>query len=104
MTKTPELELEEEEAKALAESTLTLAAMYDLTPDPKLQAMMNLAIILGTTYGTRYVAIRARKSQEKEERRKGTAGVYDANGAPLGTTEYRTEWPFDKPSDSAPVN
>jgi hypothetical protein len=87
-TATPELLLEEEEAKAVAESTLTLAAMYDLTPDPKLQAMMNLAIILGTTYGTRYVAIRARKAQEKEEARKGNAGMYDADGNPIGTTTY----------------
>lgn len=103
MTKTPELELEEEEAKAVAESTLTLAAMYDLTPDPKLQAMMNLAIILGTTYGTRVIAIRARKAQEKEETRKGVAGIYDKNGSPIGTTTFATEeWPFEQETTVQP--
>lgn len=96
MTKTPELELEEEEAKAVAESTLTLAAMYDLTPDPKLQAMMNLAIILGTTYGTRFIAIRARKAQEKKEEKPGTAGVYGPDGEPMGTTTFTSEeWPMN---------
>ena len=88
MTQTPELVLEEAEAEAVATSGLTLAAMYDLTPDPKLQAMINFAMILGTTYGTRVIAIRARKSQEKEERREGKAGVYDANGVPMGTTDW----------------
>lgn len=98
MTQTPELILEEEEAKAVAESTLTLAAMYDITPDPKLQAMLNLAIILGTTYGTRYIAIRARKAQEKEEKKPGVAGVYGPDGEAQGTTEWRTEgaeWPVN---------
>lgn len=103
MTKTPEMELEEEEAKAVAESGLTLAAMYDITPDPKLQAAINFAIIMGTTYGTRIVAIRARKYQEKEEERKGTAGVYDADGAPMGTTSYSSEqWPI-KPDVDTPT-
>ena len=104
MTNTPEMVLEEEEAKAVAESGLTLAAMYDVTPDPKLQAAINFAIIMGTTYGTRLVAIRARKSQEKEERRKGTAGMYDAEGRPIGTTSYSTgEWPIE-PEASVPIN
>ena len=101
MTGTPELILEEAEAKAVSESTLTLAAMYDLTPDPKLQAMLNLAIILGTTYGTRYIAIRARKAQEKEEKKQGVAGVYGPDGEPQGTTEWRTEnaeWPIQPPN------
>jgi hypothetical protein len=99
MTQTPEMELEEEEAKAVAESGLTLAAMYDITPDPKLQAMLNFAIIMGMTYGTRIIAIRARKSQEKEERKPGTAGMYDADGNPIGTTTFTAEpgaqeWPL----------
>jgi hypothetical protein len=97
MTATPEMVLEEDEAKAVSESALTLAAMYDITPDPKLQAMMNFAIIMGTTYGTRIIAIRARKSQERKEKKPGTAGVYSAEGEPMGTTEYKTEnteWPL----------
>lgn len=99
MTKTPELELEQEEANALATSGLTLAAMYDITPDPKLQAMILFASQLGMVYGTRFVAIKARKAQEKKEKQPGTAGVYGPDGQPQGTTEYRTEqeWPVEQP-------
>jgi hypothetical protein len=97
MTKTPELILDGEEAQGLAESGLTLAAMYDITPDPKLQAAILFAGQVGMIYGTRVVAIRARKSQEREEKKTGKAGVYDNTGAPMGTTDYtRTdeEWPL----------
>jgi hypothetical protein len=102
MTKTPELVLDGEEAQGLAESGLTLAAMYDITPDPKLQAAILFAGQVGMIYGTRIVAIRARKSQEKEERRKGTAGMYDSDGNPIGTTTYSAEpgaqeWPLNQP-------
>lgn len=97
MTQTPEMVLDSEEAHGLAESGLTLAAMYDITPDPKLQAAILFAGQVGMIYGTRIVAIRARKSQEREEKRSGKAGVYDGDGKPAGTTEYtRTdEWPIE---------
>jgi hypothetical protein len=99
MTKTPELELDGEEAQGLAESGLTLAAMYDITPDPKLQAAILFAGQVGMIYGTRIVAIRARKRQEEKETKPHTAGLYDANGNPIGTTTYSaeqgaTEWPL----------
>lgn len=105
MTKTPELELDSDEAKGLAESGLTLAAMYDITPDPKLQAAILFAGQVGMIYGTRIVAIRARKSQEKEERRKGSAGVYGPDGTPVGTTTYSTaEWPIEPQGNPGPIN
>lgn len=105
MTKTPELELDKDEATGLATSGLTLAAMYDITPDPKLQAAISFAVQCGMIYGTRIVAIKARKSQEKEERRKGTAGMYDSEGNPIGTTSYTSaEWPIDTESVSVPIN
>lgn len=105
MTKTPELELDSQEATGLAESGLTLAAMYDIQPDPKLQAAILFAGQVGMIYGTRVVAIKARKSQEKEERRKGTAGMYDDQGNPIGTTSFTSEqWPLKPESNSVPIN
>lgn len=105
MTKTPELELDDEEANGLATSGLTLAAMYDITPDPKLQAAILFAGQVGMIYGTRIVAIRARKSQEKEEKRKGVAGVYGPNGEAMGTTSYSAEeWPFNPPPNNPQPN
>lgn len=106
MTKTPEMELDSEEAKGLAESGLTLASLYDIQPDPKLQAAILFAGQVGMIYGTRIVAIRARKSQEREEKRTGRAGVYNKDGFPAGTTEFSSEtvnqeWPLD---NSLPIN
>jgi hypothetical protein len=96
MTNTPELVLDGEEAQGLAESGLTLAAMYDITPDPKLQAAILFAGQVGMIYGTRIVAIRARKHQEKKEEKPGVAGMYDSEGNPIGTTSYSSgEWPIE---------
>lgn len=104
MTNTPELTLEEGEAQGLAESGLTLAAMYDITPDPKLQAAILFAGQIGMIYGTRFVAIRARKRQEKEEGRKGTAGMYDNEGNPIGTTSFTSEqWPIEPQANGGPT-
>lgn len=100
LTKTPELVLDEAEASGLSESGLTLLSLYDIKPDPRVEAAILFAGQVGLVYGTRIVAIRARKSQEKAERRKGTAGMYDAAGNPIGTTEYRNEWPVgEQPND-----
>lgn len=103
MTQTPELILDGEEAQGLAESGLTLAAMYDITPDPKLQAAILFAGQVGMIYGTRFVAIRSRKSQEREEMQKGKAGVYNGDGQPMGTTDYtKEEWPVE-PKPTGPT-
>lgn len=91
MTSTPELILEEGEAQGLAESGLTLAAMYDITPDPKLQAAILFASQCGMIYGTRIFAIKARRAQEREEKKTGKAGVYNSDGTAAGTTEYTSE-------------
>lgn len=102
MTETPELMLDEGEANGLATSGLTLASMYDITPDPKLQAMLLFAGNVGMVYGSRIIAIRARKAQEKKEAKPGNAGMYDAEGNPIGVTTYTTgqEWPFKPASES----
>lgn len=87
MTQTPELALDETEADGLSKSTLNLLALYDIRPDPKVEAAIMLAGQIGLVYGTRIVAIRARKAQEVREK-PGTAGVYTAEGFAAGTTDY----------------
>lgn len=101
ITRTPELELDESEAKGLSESGLTLLSLYDIRPDPKVEAAIMFAGQVGLIYGTRVVAIRARKAQAKKAASEGSAEVFTANGAPAGTTEY-TEWPIG--SNVPPVN
>lgn len=100
MTKTPELVLAEEEAKGLSESGLTLLSMYDIKPDPKVEAAILFAGQIGLIYGTRIVAIKARKAHEREaERKGGTAVVYDANGFATGTTPFH-----ETGSEETPLN
>lgn len=102
VTKTPELELDEEEAKGLSESGLNLLSLYDIRPDPKIEAAIIFAGNVGFVYGSRIVAIRARKAQEAKEQTEGVAGVYHADGSAAGTTEYRPEWPITATDN--PVN
>jgi len=70
ITKTPELILDESEAKAIAEATAKVSELYDLSADPKTIAWCNLAMVCGTVYGTRFIAIRSRKKERKETVRK----------------------------------
>lgn len=79
----------------LANATANVLEQFDLKPDPKIQAVIGLVMAAGTVYGPRVYMIQARKAQEKREKAAGengtgTAGVYDANGAAMGTTEFRT--------------
>lgn len=88
MTKTPELMLDESEAKGLSESGLTLLSLYDVRPDPKVEAAIIFASQIGLVYGTRFVAIKARKAQEAKAEKEKKAAVYNAEGEFQGTTEY----------------
>lgn len=50
----PLLAIDPAEAKILADAVAELSKHYgDLVPDPKTQAWLNLAMILGTVYGPR---------------------------------------------------
>lgn len=63
-TKTPEMALDEEEGKLLAEATANVLAEFDIRPDPKLQAVIGLITAAGVVYGPRVVMIRARWKEE----------------------------------------
>lgn len=49
----PLLKVDEAEAKAVAEAVAEVAKHYNVAPDPKTQAWINLALIVGTVYGPR---------------------------------------------------
>lgn len=65
----PELELEEKEAGAIAQSLVEVQRFYPVGIDEKTLAWINLITVLGGVYGTRYAAVRVRKKREKEEAR-----------------------------------
>jgi hypothetical protein len=98
VSKTPELAIDEDEGRMLAAATANVMEEFDLKPDPKTQAIVGLVIAAGTVYGPRMVAIQMRRLQERRETTAdvngtGTAGVYDGEGNPVGTTEFTTHRP-----------
>ena len=69
-TKVPEMALDENEARKIAECSARVSAFYIGEANPKIQAWGALAMVLGTVYGTRIVAYQLRMRSEREERNK----------------------------------
>ncbi len=67
--KTPELELDKEEGKLLAENIAAVNAHYGKVIDPKVMAWTGLIMACGKVYAPRAVAIKMRLSMEKEARK-----------------------------------
>ncbi len=82
ITKCPEFEMEQEEAKKLADAAASVASHYDLTIDPKHAAWAKLYGTIGVIYGTRLIAIRARKKMERADKVKPAAPEAGAEPSP----------------------
>lgn len=67
VAKVPELRLEQEEAKTLAEASSNVLRHYDIGATQKAFDWAHLAIAIGTVYGSRIIAIQFRRKAEKEE-------------------------------------
>lgn len=68
VTKTPELELDTAEADMLANATVNVLREFDITPDPKTEAIFGLIIAASTVYGPRVYVIRKRWQEEASQR------------------------------------
>ena len=60
-----ELNIDEAEAKTIADAAADVASHYSVTADPKTMAWVNLAAALGMVYGPRFGAIKLRVASEK---------------------------------------
>lgn len=60
----PELELTDQEAKQLAEKICQVQQVFDVNVSPKTKAVVELAIVMGTVYGTRGVSAWLRMKEE----------------------------------------
>lgn len=68
LTKTKELEIESNESEALAKNIANVMAEFDITPDPKIQAVLGLVMTAGMIYGPRMYLIRERVKNEKPKK------------------------------------
>lgn len=78
IAKTPELAIDKQESDALADASAKVAELYDVSADPKTVAWCNLAMTVGMIYGTRFIAISARRKNERAKRREKVVPI---NGA-----------------------
>lgn len=69
-TKSPELELDTEDARALTLATSNVLEQFDIKPDPKVEAVVGLVITAGSIYGPKLYLIRERRMDEAKERDK----------------------------------
>ena len=69
ITKAPEFELTREEAHKIAEAGTRVSRHYNMQATAKSIDIANLAIVLGTAYGSRFMAMRMRREMERAERR-----------------------------------
>lgn len=65
--KIEELNMGLDEAGALVVASLDVMKEYDLTPDPKTAAWMNLVMVSATVYGTRVMAYQTRMKFAKNQ-------------------------------------
>jgi hypothetical protein len=82
VSKVPELEIDKEESKVLATSVANVLAEFDITPDPKAQAIVGLIIAMGSIYGPRMYLYNERMKIAKSPR-KGPAQVHPLGGTIL---------------------
>jgi hypothetical protein len=67
-TSAPEMAIDKAEGDMLAKATVNLLDQFDITPDPKMQAVAGLVIAAGSVYGPRVYLIRERLKQEARNR------------------------------------
>ena len=92
VSNTPEMMLNETEAKLLATATVPVLEQFNFTPDPRFTAAFTLIVVAGQIYVPRAVNIRMRKADERARRAKpvypsattGLSGMENAafEGAP----------------------
>ena len=87
-TKIEEIAIDKEEGDLLAKATTNFLAEFEVKPNPKVTAAINLGVAVGMVVGPRIMIYRMRKSQQVKEEQPNVAGVYDANGFPAGTTTF----------------
>lgn len=75
VTKVPEISIDKDESDALAKSVANVLDQFDITPDPKVQAIVGLVVTAGTIYGPRMYLYRERLKQEAKDKDKSKGAI-----------------------------
>lgn len=86
---TPELVLDPKEAETLAHAIAAVQAYYPVVIDPKTLAWGNLVMVVGTIYGTRALAIWARKSQPAPKPHKADNVTHLKGGGAIDPMQFQ---------------
>lgn len=97
-TKTPELEIDEQEGRMIADPLTTLLDEFDIKPDPKIEAIVGLVTAVCAVYGPRAYTIASRKRAEGKQPRNVTPPqqgnvVYPFTDAPPQPTATQPQGP-----------
>lgn len=93
--KTPELELDKEEGKLLAENIAAVNAFYGKVIDPKVMAWTGLIMACGKIYAPRAVAIKMRMSMEAQAKRPVPRNNVVQMAAPVAAPTQSPQSRFD---------
>lgn len=69
VSKVPEFEIEQTEAKTLAQALANVLAEFDIQPDPKVQAIVGLVVAAGSIYGPRMYLYNERVKADKAKKK-----------------------------------
>ncbi len=87
-TRTPELALDESEARELAKAAAEVQSHYETVIDPKILAWAQLVMVAGSIYAPRMIAAKMRLNRERAEQRAKSNVVQgpfgNSNHAPTG--------------------
>jgi hypothetical protein len=80
VTKIPEIEIDKDESKALANGVANVLAEFDIQPDPKAQAIIGLIIAAGSIYGPRMYLYNERMKEQRKARNTKPVMVHPMGG------------------------
>lgn len=104
LLKTPELALDGSEAKVYAEAIQNVAQYYPVFLSPEQLAWIQLTLTASGLYGSRIVAIVARREQERRMKRPAVSPAPAAAPPAAGTGTATAAAPNGKIKEDRPLN
>lgn len=85
---TPELAIDGEEAKLLADAIAEVGKHYNIAPDPVTQAWLNLSMVVGAVYGPRVLVMWHKTKMPKPAPSPATAAMEQSELMPTNVSLF----------------